>query len=65
MMLLKELEHATGFDTPDLATKKDFITLKAEIDMNKLVNCPASLNNFNYNSLDVGELKTVPPGFTN
>ena len=56
MMLLKELEHATGFDTPDLATKKDFITLKAEIDMNKLVNCPASLNNFNYNSLDVGEL---------
>ena len=28
----KELEHATGIDTSNLAAKKDFIALKAEID---------------------------------
>ena len=28
----KELDHATGVDTFDLGAKKDFITLKAEVD---------------------------------
>ena len=44
----KKLDHATGVDTADLATKKGFITLKAEVeklDINKLVNVPTSLNN--------------------
>ena len=59
-----ELEHATGIDTFDLAAKKYFITLKAEvdkIDMNKLTNFPASLNNVKtkVDDLDVGKLKTV------
>ena len=27
----KELEHATGIDPSDLAAKKDFIVLKAEV----------------------------------
>ena len=27
-----ELDHATGVDTSDLAAKKDFIALKAEVD---------------------------------
>ena len=37
----KELEHTTGVDTPDLAAKKGFVALKAEvdkIDINELVN---------------------------
>ena len=44
----KELKHATGLDIFDLATKKDFIALKAEVDkldINKLVNVQTSLNN--------------------
>ena len=28
----KELDHATGVDTYDLAAKKDVITLKAQVD---------------------------------
>ena len=28
----KELDHATRVDTSDLATKKDFIALKAKVD---------------------------------
>ena len=28
----KELDHATGVDTSDVAAKKDFIALKAEVD---------------------------------
>ena len=45
----KELEHATGVDTSDLAAKKDFIALKAEVDkldIFELVNVPTGLNNF-------------------
>ena len=45
----KLLDHATDIDTSDLATKKDFIALKIEIDkldINKLINVPTSLNNF-------------------
>ena len=44
----KELEHATGIDISDLATKKDFIALKAEVDkldIKKLANAPTRLNN--------------------
>ena len=44
----KELDHATGFDTFDLAAKKSFIALKDEVDkqdINRLVNVPTSLNN--------------------
>ena len=61
----KELEHGTGIDTSDLAPKKDFIALKAEVDkldINKLVNVPNSLNNLKtkVDDLDVGKLKTAP-----
>ena len=61
----KELDHATGVDTSDLAAKKDFIALKAKVDklgINKLVNVPTSLNNLKtkVDDLDVGKLKTVP-----
>ena len=61
----KELEHATGSDTSDLAAKKDFIALKAEVDqldMNKLTNVPTSLNNLKtkVDDVDVGKLKIVP-----
>ena len=44
----KELEHTTGNHKSDLAAKKDFIALKAEVDkldINKLVNVPTILNN--------------------
>ena len=40
----KELDHATGADTSDLAAKNDFIALKAEVeklDIIKLVNVRA------------------------
>ena len=56
----KELGHANGIDTSDLAAKKDFIALKAEVD--KLdVDVPTSLNNLKIkvDDLDVGKLKTV------
>ena len=44
----KALDHATDVDTSDLAAKKDFIALKAEVDkldISKLVNVLTSLNN--------------------
>ena len=64
-----ELAHATDIDTSDLAAKKDFIALKAEIaklDINKLVNVPTSLNNLKTKvaDLDVGKLKSLPVDFT-
>ena len=60
----KQLEHATGVNTTDLAAEKDFIALKVEIeklDINKYFNVPSSLNNLKakVGLLDVGELKTV------
>ena len=60
----KELKHATGVETFDLAVK-DFVALKAEVDkldINKLVNVPTSLNNFkkNVDDLDAVKLKTAP-----
>ena len=61
----KELEHATGVDTSNLAAKKDFIVLKREcdkIDIAKLVNFPTSLDNLKakVDDLDFGQIKTVP-----
>ena len=61
----KELNHATGGDTSDLAAKKDFIALKVDVvkpDINKLVNVPTSLKNLKskVDDVDVGKLKTVP-----
>ena len=61
----KELDHATGVDTSDIAVKEDFIALKTEVDkfdINKLVNVPSNLNNLktNVDDLDIGKLKTVP-----
>ena len=44
----KELDHVTGVYISDLAVKKDFTVLKAEVhklDINKLVNVQTSLNN--------------------
>ena len=41
----KELEHATGIGTSDLAARKGFIALKAEVDklaINKLTNVPTN-----------------------
>ena len=61
----KELDHATGIDTSDLAAKKDFIALKDEVDkvgINKLVNFRSGLNNLKtkVDDLNVSKLKTVP-----
>ena len=61
----KELEHAAGVDTSDLAVKKKFVALKAEadkLDINKLVNVPTLLDKLKrkVDDLDVGILKTVP-----
>ena len=61
----KELEHAKGIDTSDLAAKKNFVALKSELDklgVNKFVNIPASLNNLKTKVLvlDVAKLKIVP-----
>ena len=61
----KKLNHATGVDTSDLAAKKDFIALKADVvkpDINKLLNVPTSLKNLKskVDDVDVGKLKTVP-----
>ena len=56
--------------SPDLAVKKDFKALKAEVDkldINKLVNAATSLNNLKtkVDDLNVGKLKTVPVDFKN
>ena len=64
----KELDHATGVDTSDLAAKKDFIAWKAKVDMseiNELVKFSTGFNNLNtkVDYLDVGNLKTVPKDF--
>ena len=60
-----ELEHAIGVDTSDLAAKKDFIILKAEVekaDINELVKVPTGLNDLKAKivDLDGGMLRTVP-----
>ena len=61
----KKLDYATGIDTSNLAAKKDFFALKAEIeklDIHKLVNVPSSSINLktNVGGLGVGKLKAVP-----
>ena len=61
----KELDYATGVDTYDLATKKGFIALKAEIDkleINKLIMFQLVwiILKTKLDNLDVGKLKTVP-----
>ena len=60
----KEVEHAAGVETSDVAPKKDVIALKAEddkLDINKLVSVLTSLNNLKtkVDYIDVGELITV------
>ena len=61
----KELDYATGVDTYDLATKKGFIALKAEVDkleINKLIMFQLVwiILKTKLDNLDVGKLKTVP-----
>ena len=61
----KKKEHATGVDTSDLAAKKIFIALRAEIDkldINKITNFPTSLSNVKtkIDDLHVVKLKIVP-----
>ena len=60
----KESHHATDVSTSNLAVKKGFTDLKAEVDkvdINKPVNDPTGLNNLKtkVDHLDVGKLKTV------
>ena len=62
-----ELDHAADADIFDVAAKKDFIALKAEVDklyIKKLVNVPTTQNNFKtkVDDLDVGKLKTITVG---
>ena len=61
----KELEHAAGADTSNLAAKSDIIALKAEddkLEINVSVNPPTAWNDLKTKiyDLDVGKLKTVP-----
>ena len=63
----KELEHGEGVDTFNLAVKKNFVALKAEVDkpdINKLVNVPTTLKNLKtkIDDLVVGKLKIVSVG---
>ena len=58
----EEIEYATGNDTFDLATKKDFIALIAEVDkldINILTNVLTSLNNLS-RWFRCCKLRTVP-----
>ena len=64
----KELEDVAGVDTSNLAVKRDFIALKAEVeklDFNKLVTVPIASNKLRpkVDDLDVDTLKTVPTIF--
>ena len=59
----KRIRTCYRTDISDLAAKKDFISLKAEvnkIEITKMTNVPTSLNNLktNVDNLDVGKLKT-------
>ena len=61
----KDVCHAAGVDTSDLAAKNDIIALKAEVnklDINKLTKVSTSLNNLKTKvyGLDIGKLKAVP-----
>ena len=61
----KELEHTTGADKSNLATKSDFFALTAEVSklyFKELVKVPIGLNYLKINVYDlyVGMLKAVP-----
>ena len=63
-MLQKKLEHTTSIYASDLAAKKYFFALKAEVgklDINKLNNVSSNLNNLKrkVDDSDVVKLKTV------
>ena len=62
---ITKYNYATGIHTSNLASKKDFLALKAEVhklDINELIEVPTSLNNLKteIDDLDVGKFKTVP-----
>ena len=66
----KELNYSIGVDATNLDAKRDFVTLKAEVDkldINKLVNVPSGLNNLKrkVDDLDVDKLKTLPVDLNN
>ena len=63
----KGYDHATSVDTSDLAAKKDFIALKAEVEKLDINNVWTSLNNLKtkVDNLAVGKLKTVPADLKN
>ena len=59
-----KLDHITGVHTFDLADKKYFIALKADVDkldIHELVNVPISLNNSKTkeDNFDISKLETV------
>ena len=58
----KGFHLAKSVDTSDLAAKKDFIALKAEVEKLDINNVQNSLNNLKtkVDNLAVGKLKTVP-----
>ena len=61
----KELANAHGVGMSNLVAKSDFTALKAEfdkLDIKRLINVPASFNNFKtkVDDLDVDKLKIVP-----
>ena len=65
ILLKKELHHAAGVDTSNLATKKDFAAFKADVekfDIIKFVNVSSSLKTLKTKVyyFNVGKLKTVP-----
>ena len=64
IMLLEKISDATVVNGSNLAAKRDFIALKAEVDklvINKLVTVPSGLNNLKtkVDDLDVDNLKTM------
>ena len=64
MPLKKELNDVTGIGASNLAAKRDFINLKADIDKidNELADVLTDLNNLEtkVEDLDISKLKTVP-----
>ena len=61
----EEFDHGARADTSDLAAKKNFIALKADVDkldINKLVNVPTTLSNLKtkVDDFDVGNAKAFP-----
>ena len=63
----KELEHAAGIDTSNVAAKNEYLALKAEIDKRDVKKLLQKLEHYqfehfktNVDELDLGELKTVP-----